>query len=845
MAMKIGFQTIVWGPRVRNLEHMLEVIAAAGYVGVEFFQRPELLRSIDRLLRLLEEHHLKLIGLSGGSLTERMKFCGWFHPEYLYVDTWNEEEACKAMDKGFTLGLHPHAYMPVGNLSDALTILREHPKEEYPRLKFLGDTAHLTVTRGDPVDGIRKTKDRLVAVHLKDWSPEYGRSSFRYARGFVELGAGSVDLRGVVKELKRIDFDGWIVVEQDYTLTDPDTNTFVSARWLAKEGLLSEPLQQRTVRSGLQGSKGRRTCAPRREVLFSRQIARARLQGINLWYDAIATAFRKLIPSKLVEVWTSPPRQDIMSLVAINPGCATSLQTFIPNRHELLSGTTMERKAIVHFDLTKPYTVRRFEHPDLISRLNIDRMVSLPIFNPWNLNHVRLIVNIFPRDGETIANDDELFRFSANVAFAIDAALEDVCSASATKVSFQAGRCTGVQGFLDSLVELVRTTINCKSVAVFLVNESRDRLELAATTGTTWTVSEEDRFYRKGEGLTGGVWEGGDTFLTLYAYSEQKCRRKSFEGVESDKGDDCLFVPLSKPTGDVIGVVRCRRKNAPRALGKFEEVFLFSEDDASVLESIAQAAVPHLELLLAQERRAKTLGKLTHELKVPLVAIRGAAEFMIRTPGVDTFFDYDYPGDIYSWSELMGRLIDNANALRYSREGMSVRAEPTLLIRDVIAPAMKQVSLLLDERGFLRFKMRYSDETLRQIPALWLDRNQFQQVVFNLLANAIKYAEDNPSAFQIDIDGGKSKDAYYLRFRDWGPGIEAGMEELIFEEGVRGPGAIQRDVTGQGLGLSIARQIIGRHGGRIAVTNLKQPTEFTIFLPRSLERCAPRKTQGE
>ncbi len=848
MTMKIGFQTIVWGPRVRNLEYMLGVIEAAGYEGVELFQRPEVLGSIDNVLRLLEKHHLKLIGLSGGSLTERMDFCGdFFRPDHLYVDTWNEEEACKAMDAGFTLGLHPHAYMPVGNLRDALAILGKHPIEKYPRLKFIADTAHLTVTHDGALNAIRQTKGRLVAVHLKDWNPEFGRSSFRYARGFAELGGGSVNLDAILRTLKKTKYEGWLIVEQDYTLTDPDTNTLASAGWLAQRDLLPPPPRQRRLLHGLHAREGREPCPAKREVLFSRQISRARLQGIGAWYENIAIAFRKLVPCKLVEVWSTPPKQAVMSLMAMKPDSLASTSdvsapvcTLIGNRDDTLSGTTIERRVITHFDLTQEENVARFEHPELVRRLGLRTMVSLPIFNPWNFNHVRLVVNLFPRNENETPNDDELFRSSANVAFALDSALEDVCSASATKVNFEAGRCVDVKDFLNSLRELVRKTVGCQGVAVFLVNDPGDRLELKTTTGTTWMVPRGERYYRKGEGLTGSVWQSGDTFLTVAAYREARSKHKSCEGMESQERDDCLFVPLSKPTGKVIGVVRCRRKDTPQTSGKRQGILLFSDDDASVVESVVQSAVPHLEVLLAQERRAKALGRLTHELKVPVVAIRGAAEFMMRTPGVDKFFDYDYPGDICSWTELMARLIDNADIMRYSRKEMSMRAELTFLIPSIIAPAIKQVRLLLDGRGFLRYNIRYNEEGLGQIPRLWLDRNQFQQVVFNLLSNAIKYAYDDPSRFHIVIEGGEQGNMYAIRFRDWGPGIDSGMEELIFEEGVRGSSAVQKDVAGQGLGLWVARQIVERHKGRIEVTNLGQPTEFTILLPRWLRQRPPR-----
>ena len=66
--MKIGFQTVVWEPRYRNLQYMLDVIAAAGYQGVQFFQPPKILSIIDSVLTLLEERGLEMIDLSANKL---------------------------------------------------------------------------------------------------------------------------------------------------------------------------------------------------------------------------------------------------------------------------------------------------------------------------------------------------------------------------------------------------------------------------------------------------------------------------------------------------------------------------------------------------------------------------------------------------------------------------------------------------------------------------------------------------------------------------------------------------------------------------------------------------------
>src|ERR1039458_1264738 len=87
----VGYQTIVFGPRIEEdqLPGVLDGIAAAGFKGVEFWQRPKTLPDHDELLSMLEKRNLELLGLTGGSLQERMKYCGDNHFQYLYVEEWD------------------------------------------------------------------------------------------------------------------------------------------------------------------------------------------------------------------------------------------------------------------------------------------------------------------------------------------------------------------------------------------------------------------------------------------------------------------------------------------------------------------------------------------------------------------------------------------------------------------------------------------------------------------------------------------------------------------------------------------------------------------------------------
>lgn len=243
---------------------------------------------------------------------------------------------------------------------------------------------------------------------------------------------------------------------------------------------------------------------------------------------------------------------------------------------------------------------------------------------------------------------------------------------------------------------------------------------------------------------------------------------------------------------------------------------------------------------IAEERRQKALGKIAHELRIPITAIQGATESIIETPGSKTFFDQDYPGDIWSWTELMTRVLENADVYRYIHKGeLEIRPEKVFLLTNVIASAIRQVKLLLRKRNFPQRNITYIG--FEKFPDLWLDRNRFQQVIFNLLSNSIKYAYDDPENFEVEIEGIEKGEYFYIYVRDWGTGIKPTEIEKVFEEEFRSEKAINMDVAGQGLGLWIVRQIIEKHCGEVRVSQVFSPTEFEIKLPYWLTSRSPIK----
>jgi sugar phosphate isomerase/epimerase len=280
--MKVGYQTIPWGRTLTDGGRtMIETIREAGYAGIEIAQHPEEFGSAKALYELLrdydnpnEEHRreLKLLGLAGGAVSERLAFIeqlvsaenrdiltrkgkigrviGYESPyPYVYTDTWDDSGATGTMDRRRTFALHPHMFKPVQTASEALKVLREHP-----RLRFLPDTAHLTIAGEDIIDVLKEAfkihareddsdqdaPDRfgsVIAIHLKDWTSEFGRSYQFYSRGFgVAFGQGEVRLDKIVRFLAECGYNGWVVVEQD-VVDDLVAAARSCRRWLQDRGI--------------------------------------------------------------------------------------------------------------------------------------------------------------------------------------------------------------------------------------------------------------------------------------------------------------------------------------------------------------------------------------------------------------------------------------------------------------------------------------------------------------------------------------------------------------------------------------------------------------------------------
>jgi len=216
---------------------------------------------------------------------------------------------------------------------------------------------------------------------------------------------------------------------------------------------------------------------------------------------------------------------------------------------------------------------------------------------------------------------------------------------------------------------------------------------------------------------------------------------------------------------------------------------------------------------LAHFSRVSTMGaiaaSLAHELTQPLTAILSNAQAARRFLSADA---PDLPevrnilGDIVEDDKRAGEVIDRLRELLRKGETEVVLLDLNALVKDV-------VKLLGSDALIRRVTM---DLDISPEPLIVTgDRIQLQQVVLNLLVNAMEAMADCPADERIVSVHTERCDRETVRVsvRDTGPGIRNGDEDLLFEP------FYTTKVTGMGMGLSISRAIVEAHGGRIEATN--------------------------
>ncbi|HEU4370598.1 MAG TPA: sensor histidine kinase KdpD [Methylomirabilota bacterium] len=282
-------------------------------------------------------------------------------------------------------------------------------------------------------------------------------------------------------------------------------------------------------------------------------------------------------------------------------------------------------------------------------------------------------------------------------------------------------------------------------------------------------------------------------------------------GTATLPGASALYVPLTGSTG-AVGVlgVRPPDRHAMDEPERLHQLETFAGQTALALERArlaeeTQAAQVRIE---TERLRNSLLSSVSHDLRTPLAAITGAVSTMIEDgQRLDDRTRRELLDSVHEEAERLNRLVQNLLEMTRLESG-------AVQLRKELHPPEEVIGAALGRLGKRLADRRVTTRVPSDLPLVPMDDVLIEQVLLNLLDNAVKYT---PPGSPIEIIATATDRNLTIEVADRGPGLPPGEEEKVFEKFYR---AVRVTAGGAGLGLAICRGIVQAHGGRIWAQNL-------------------------
>jgi signal transduction histidine kinase len=239
------------------------------------------------------------------------------------------------------------------------------------------------------------------------------------------------------------------------------------------------------------------------------------------------------------------------------------------------------------------------------------------------------------------------------------------------------------------------------------------------------------------------------------------------------------------------------------------------------------------ELSRSNEHRKTFISNISHDFKSPLTSIKGYIEAML---------DGTIPPDKYE--KYLNIVLNETMRLTKLTQGLlelnnfdsfDLQLDKSNFdLKSVIQPTINTFEGRCQDKDIYLHAIYHTDNT-----TVYADRTKIQQVIYNLVDNAIKFT---PEGRQITIQVTEKNDKIYTSVKDEGVGIPPEAQKKVFDRFYKTDPSRGKDKIGNGLGLSIIKEIIKAHGENITLTSKEnEGSEFVFPLPKERELQVPIK----
>ncbi|MDE7245485.1 MAG: cell wall metabolism sensor histidine kinase WalK [Oscillospiraceae bacterium] len=231
------------------------------------------------------------------------------------------------------------------------------------------------------------------------------------------------------------------------------------------------------------------------------------------------------------------------------------------------------------------------------------------------------------------------------------------------------------------------------------------------------------------------------------------------------------------------------------------------------------------------EMRKEFVANVSHELRTPLTNVRSYAETLRYDSEIPREIAESFLDIVISETDRMTRIVQDLLTLSRLDSGRADLRMSRFPLVEAIESVCRAVELDAQKHSHTLVRQYGSGITL---PVITGDRSRLEQVMMNVIGNAIKYTPDGGT---ISVDAGITGQKVWIEVADNGIGIPQQDRERIFDRFYRVDKARSREKGGTGLGLSIAKEIVLRHHGTISLGSHDGPgCTVRIVLPVRQER---------